>query len=204
VQLQILVSLRPKPNTGPDADVQEYTPVGDVSVRLRIEPEKGDAVQRAQEGAWLSVLCMPLPTARKFTDLVAVRVCPDREMPGQATIRAVPGRIFAPGGVHRDFGVASRARCAGWQASDQSLLWFRSLGCRRRDLALELFCYLAEYARSELRLFCQALPDVLRKPLVPLDESLSDDQESPLEASNVASDSHASADKALSIPFRGR
>jgi hypothetical protein len=94
-RLQILVSLRPKPNTGPDANVQEYTPVGDVSVRLRIEPDKGDPVQRAQEGAWLSVLCMPLTTDRKFTDLVAVRVCPKGEMRG---IEVKPLRLsdFAP------------------------------------------------------------------------------------------------------------
>jgi hypothetical protein len=98
-QLQILVSLRPKPNTGPDANVQEYTPVGDVSVRIRIEPDDGDHVQRAQERAWLSVLCMPLTTAttttRKFTDLVAVRVCPKGEMQG---IEVKPLRLsdFAP------------------------------------------------------------------------------------------------------------
>lgn len=81
-RLQILLSLRPKPNTGPDAKVQKYTPVGDLSVRVWIEPCDGDPVRRAQDRTWLSVLCMPLTTIRPFTDLVAVRACPKQETRG--------------------------------------------------------------------------------------------------------------------------
>jgi len=101
-RLQAIVSLRPRPlNLQDKAEKKKFVPVADVSMRMRIDREERDSLRRPQENAWLSVLCMPLTTLtlteeQKFTDLVAVQVCPDAPQPLPVAVTPLRLSDFTP------------------------------------------------------------------------------------------------------------
>jgi hypothetical protein len=96
VELRLVVSQRPKP--GGDS---KYRPAGDVSVRVRIIRETpADMLQRPNENAWLSVICMPLTatttTSTNSVPLLHIR-CPKDTDPVKFTARRIRLSDFTPG-----------------------------------------------------------------------------------------------------------
>lgn len=112
VTMQAVVSLRPRPIDPNDkADkTKKFVPVGDVSVRIRVERTERDSLRRPHENAWLSVFCIPLTTKNEFTDLVAVQVCANE--PAELPVRVAPMRLsdFTPGVWCQFAAVMSRFR----------------------------------------------------------------------------------------------
>jgi hypothetical protein len=73
-KVQAVVSMRPRPTNEEGTPVPSFQPVGDISIRVRIDRELEEGIRRPDENVWLSVLCMPLTTLNTFTDRVAVEV----------------------------------------------------------------------------------------------------------------------------------
>src|SRR5262249_52230790 len=93
--MRIVISQQEKPKDG-DA---LYTPVIDVSVRLKITNVVSDGLVRMSEGAWLTVACLPLLGGGQYkpSDSVGVRICVDRALSAAPRVIAARLSAFSPG-----------------------------------------------------------------------------------------------------------
>ncbi|HEX7152265.1 MAG TPA: hypothetical protein VF618_12325 [Thermoanaerobaculia bacterium] len=94
VALRAVVSLRPRPIPQSGELPKEYSPAGDLSIRVRITPDPNDPIRRPYENVWLSILCMPINTGRKLSGSAAIRVCPKSEL--ETTVLPLRLSDFAP------------------------------------------------------------------------------------------------------------
>lgn len=94
VQMRLVVSPRPKP----DQVDPDFTPVGDVSVRVRVDRgEVVDTLLKPEENTWLSVLCLPLTAHEKEWPSKDLTVVVDGFVPPRTTVRPIRLSDFTPG-----------------------------------------------------------------------------------------------------------